>query len=185
MKTQLLAIAVIVLAFTQVANAGDCGCSAPAVATCDTCCPKKCNSCCNPLGDLVHGIGFTLKQGACKVKQGVHCLFHPITFHGCRKQCQSSCGCGTTATSMHYDYSSPSIEYIEPSMVPSEAVPAPPQPEVVEPTYETSEPIRFNPPASGWKSTNHSARSSSKALYYSRLKAAKAQQATYYAPSKK
>ncbi|MBA2113983.1 hypothetical protein [Bremerella alba] len=187
MKTQLLAAAVVLATSIQ-AYGQSCGCESNHVATrsvascgCDRCCTP----CFNPLGELVEGVGFTLKTGACAVKRGVHSLFHPIRFNGCgcdtTPSCGSSCGCDTCGSGSNWDgYHShqPGVEYIEQGHPSVPTIPGPPMTPTSEPTL-MREPGKWQPVGTQAK------RSSNQVSHYSKRVAAKptTRSATYYAPT--
>lgn len=131
MKTPLLAAAIVLVSSLQ-AFGQSCGCDSHPVMTAPAAsygCNECCHRCERPLLELAQGIGFTLKNTACTIKNGVSRLFHPITYYGCNScstHAAPSCGCGTTSHSIgSYEMMEPGVEYIE--STPSQSVPSHPQ----------------------------------------------------------
>lgn len=194
MKIQLLAAAMIVLASGAQAFGQSCGCEATPIVShhahhggCHHCC----DPCHRPLLELVEGIGFTLKKGACHLRNGVHRLFHPITFHGCGCDhgcgcvVEPACGCGAPIGNT-YEFMPHEEQIIEKHSAPH-SIPAPPRvPSEATPTSvpTSSEPDRFQAPGK-WQPTNTQGRGSKAAAYTSRSTGTStARAATYYAPSR-
>ncbi len=181
MKTQLLAAAVVLATSIQ-AYGQNCGCESNhvvthSVASCG--CNECCTPCFNPLGELVQGVGFTLKHGACAVKRSVHSLFHPIRFNGCGCDTTPSCGCDTCGSNWDsYHPHHGEIEYIEHGVPSVPTIPGPP-------STPTSEITPMQEPGK-WKPVGTQARrSSAQVSHYSKRVAAKptSRAATYYAPT--
>lgn len=185
MKTQLLAVAVVLVTSIQ-AYGQSCGCESNHVVThsAASCgCNQCCTPCFNPLGELVEGVGFTLKTTACAVKRGVHSLFHPIRFNGCGCGCDTtpSCGCdscGSGANWESYQGHQHHMEYIEQGPTAAPTIPGPPAVPSAEPTT-IREPGKWQPVG------NQARRSSAQVSHYSKRVAAKptTRPATYYAPT--
>ena len=209
MKMPLLAAAIVLISSVQ-AFGQSCGCGshhpvmAQPVASCG--CDSCCNRCERPLLELVEGIGFTLKTTACKIKSGVHRLFHPITFHGCNScshVAKPSCGCGSEVHSMgSYEMVEPGMQYIEPTpshpQVPS--IPGPPatkEPSAAPPkptaptTPDATEPSKLNTPRM-WepvgtrptKGTQVTRSTRNAPTPATRPQSSTTRAATYYAPSR-
>lgn len=190
MKMQLLTACFVVLATSTQAFGQSCACDATPIAhhthhvhhgDCHHCC----DSCHNPLAELVEGIGFTLRNGACRIRNGVHRLFHPITFRGCGCHPQPSCGCGTTAVET-YHHMPHEMEIIEQPRSQAPSVPGPPPvPTPSDADAESTEPARFQVPGKWQPSGSQGVRSGKPSLYYSRKAGTpSASPVTYYAPSR-
>ncbi|MFA8018929.1 hypothetical protein [Bremerella cremea] len=186
MKTQLLAAAVVLVTSVQ-AFGQSCGCDshhvvARPVASCG--CDRCCTPCHRPLLELVEGIGCTLHSTASTLKNGVHRLFHPITFNGCGcYKPAPSCGCDTCGSDTHWEshemMSSPKMEYIEPSHPSVPSIPGPP-------TTPSTEPSHFETPGKWQPVGTQAKRSSAHVSHYTKrvTPASTARPATYYAPTR-
>ncbi len=180
MKTQLLAVAVV-LATSVHAFGQNCGCEsthvvAHPVASCG--CDRCCTPCFNPIGELVHGVGFTLKTTACAVKRGVNSLFCPIRFNGCGCDTTPSCGCDTCGSNWDsYPSHQPGFEYIEEGHPSVPTIPGPPMTPEATPIQGSGK----------WQPVGTQAkRTSASVTHYSKRVAPKSatRPATYYAPAR-
>ncbi|PQO37929.1 hypothetical protein [Blastopirellula marina] len=200
MKTPLLAAALVLVSSIQ-AFGQTCGCDsqpvmASPVASCG--CNQCCNRCERPLLELVEGIGFTLKNTACTLKNGVNRLFHPITYCGCSTcatKAAPSCGCGVGSHPIStYEMMDPGVEYIE--STPSRPVPSHPQvpsipgppttpttPEATEPSKLQTTPRKWEPVGSRPSAKTQVTRSTRSVLSSpGRPTPATTRPVTYYAP---
>lgn len=178
MKTLALATAIALALVGSTVYAQDCGCGAPVPqVTTSACCNPCCDPCCHPLRNFISSIGSNLRNGACRIHNGVHSLFHPIRFCPTTcDPCNRGCGC-VGGSSVRQSYG-----VVDEVWMDEPGMPGPPAPPVAPPTQtqpsggqptsiqQGREPAKFQPPGAWQPSPNSSrdARSAQRDAYFSR-----------------